>query len=108
MQITCVPRRIQQIQFSYKTENANGDKEGYWLQNLAVRSIVVFKSTASVNKLVGVHNRISMQFASNFIGTLVVKSQLSELVKGMLNIKGPTNTQMDGMESYNFCTEFAE
>eukprot|EP00983_Pelagomonas_calceolata_P089868 1157354-Pelagomonas_calceolata.AAC.5 len=50
---------------------------------------------------------MGMKFASKFIGTLVVKSQLFELVKGMLSITGPANTQKDGFES--FCTyKFAE
>eukprot|EP00983_Pelagomonas_calceolata_P029874 935343-Pelagomonas_calceolata.AAC.1 len=44
--------------------------------------------------------------ASKLIGTLVVKSQLFELVKGMLKTAGPTNTQKDGVESLNFCTRW--
>eukprot|EP00983_Pelagomonas_calceolata_P006297 208488-Pelagomonas_calceolata.AAC.2 len=48
------------------------------LQNLAVRSTIVFNSTpqASSNKLVGIRNKMGMKFASKFNGTLVVKSQL--------------------------------
>eukprot|EP00983_Pelagomonas_calceolata_P083741 1156224-Pelagomonas_calceolata.AAC.2 len=46
------------------------------LQNLAVRSIIVFNSTPSGNKLVGIRNKMDMKFASKFNGTLVVKSQL--------------------------------
>eukprot|EP00983_Pelagomonas_calceolata_P019362 608288-Pelagomonas_calceolata.AAC.2 len=49
------------------------------LQNLAVRSICVFNSLPSGNKLIGKHNRIGMKFASEFIGALVVKSQLFKL-----------------------------
>jgi len=50
-----------------------------------------------------------MKFASKFIGALVVKSQLFKLVKGVLSVAGPTNTQKDGVESHNFCiNEFAE
>eukprot|EP00983_Pelagomonas_calceolata_P069512 1150389-Pelagomonas_calceolata.AAC.1 len=52
------------------------------LHNLAVKSILVFNSTPSGNKLVGIQNRMGMRFASKFIGALVVKSQLLKLVKG--------------------------
>eukprot|EP00983_Pelagomonas_calceolata_P096019 1158082-Pelagomonas_calceolata.AAC.9 len=48
------------------------------LQKLAVRSVFVFNSMPS-NKLVGEHNRMPMKFASKFVGTLVVKSQLFKL-----------------------------
>eukprot|EP00983_Pelagomonas_calceolata_P058513 1145521-Pelagomonas_calceolata.AAC.1 len=44
-----------------------------------------------------------MKFASKFNGTLVVKSQLYELVKGMLSIKCSTNAQENGMKSHSFC-----
>eukprot|EP00983_Pelagomonas_calceolata_P030348 952428-Pelagomonas_calceolata.AAC.1 len=66
---------------------------GSWLQNLTVRNIFDFNSTPSGNKLVGVHNRVGMKFASRFNGTLVVKTQMFELVEGMLSVTGPTNTQ---------------
>eukprot|EP00983_Pelagomonas_calceolata_P041348 1138028-Pelagomonas_calceolata.AAC.1 len=56
---------------------------------------------ANGNKLVGTHNRMGMKFASKFIG--VVKSQLSKLVKGVLSVSVPTNTQKDGVESHSFC-----
>eukprot|EP00983_Pelagomonas_calceolata_P064047 1147953-Pelagomonas_calceolata.AAC.2 len=49
------------------------------LHNLAARSIPVFNSTPSGNKLVGIHDRMGMKFASKFIGGLVVKSQLFKL-----------------------------
>uniref|UniRef100_A0A6S8PPB3 Uncharacterized protein n=1 Tax=Dunaliella tertiolecta TaxID=3047 RepID=A0A6S8PPB3_DUNTE len=79
------------------------------LHNLAARSILVFNSTPSGNKLVGIHDRMGMKFASKFIGALMVKSQLFKLVKGVLSVAGPTNTQKDGVESHNFCiNEFAE
>eukprot|EP00983_Pelagomonas_calceolata_P073454 1152141-Pelagomonas_calceolata.AAC.1 len=65
---------------------------------MAVRSIIVFNSTPSDNKLVGIHNRMGMKFASKFIGALVVKSKLFTLIKGVLPIAGPTNTQKDGVE----------
>eukprot|EP00983_Pelagomonas_calceolata_P075550 1153064-Pelagomonas_calceolata.AAC.9 len=38
---------------------------------------------------------MGMEFVSKHIGTLVVKSQLFKLVKGMLSVTGPTNTQKD-------------
>eukprot|EP00983_Pelagomonas_calceolata_P071105 1151068-Pelagomonas_calceolata.AAC.1 len=59
------------------------------LHNLAVRSIRVFNSTPSGNKLVAIHDRMGMEFLSN--------------------VAGPTNTQKDSVESHNFSTnEFAE
>eukprot|EP00983_Pelagomonas_calceolata_P020996 659704-Pelagomonas_calceolata.AAC.1 len=73
------------------------------LHNLAVRSIIAFNSKPSGNKLVGIHNRMGMKFASSFIGALVVKSQLFKLVKGVLGVAGSTNTQKDGVESHKFC-----
>eukprot|EP00983_Pelagomonas_calceolata_P079464 1154674-Pelagomonas_calceolata.AAC.4 len=39
------------------------------------------KSTSCGNKLVGVHNRMGIKFASKFNGTLVAKSLLFKLVK---------------------------
>eukprot|EP00983_Pelagomonas_calceolata_P002677 89013-Pelagomonas_calceolata.AAC.1 len=36
-----------------------------------------------------------MEFASKFNGTLVMKSQLFNLVKGMISVRGPTNTHKD-------------
>eukprot|EP00983_Pelagomonas_calceolata_P058831 1145648-Pelagomonas_calceolata.AAC.2 len=51
---------------------------------------------------------MGMKFASKFIGVLMVKSQLFKLVKGVLSVAGPTNTQQDVVESHNFCiNEFA-
>eukprot|EP00983_Pelagomonas_calceolata_P036030 1127557-Pelagomonas_calceolata.AAC.1 len=81
------------------------------LQNLAVRSMIVFNSTSSGNRLVGVHNRMGMKLASKFNGTLMVK--LFELIinydKGVFNIPGPANAQKDSTKSFSFCTnEFAE
>eukprot|EP00983_Pelagomonas_calceolata_P005945 198007-Pelagomonas_calceolata.AAC.1 len=79
------------------------------LHNLAARSVFVFNSTPSDNKLVGTHDRMSMKFASKFIGVLVVKSQSFKLVKGVLSVADPINTQKDGVESHNFSiNEFAE
>eukprot|EP00983_Pelagomonas_calceolata_P078376 1154238-Pelagomonas_calceolata.AAC.2 len=46
------------------------------LQNLAARNMIVFNSTPSGNKLVGVHDRMGMKFASIFNGALVFQSQL--------------------------------
>eukprot|EP00983_Pelagomonas_calceolata_P055346 1144113-Pelagomonas_calceolata.AAC.11 len=63
------------------------------LHNLAVRSMIVFNSTPSGNKLVGIHNRMGMKLASKFNGTLMVKSKLFELIKGVFNTTGPANTQ---------------
>eukprot|EP00983_Pelagomonas_calceolata_P026651 835825-Pelagomonas_calceolata.AAC.1 len=59
------------------------------LQNLAVRSILVFNSTLNGNKLVGIHNRTGMEFAIKFNGTLV----------GMLSVTSPTNTQKDDLHA---------
>eukprot|EP00983_Pelagomonas_calceolata_P003987 129702-Pelagomonas_calceolata.AAC.1 len=73
------------------------------LHNQATRSILVFNSTPSGNKLVGIHDRMGLEFASKFIGALVVKSQLFKLIKGVLSVVGPTNTQKDGVESHKFC-----
>eukprot|EP00983_Pelagomonas_calceolata_P115857 1160245-Pelagomonas_calceolata.AAC.2 len=56
------------------------------LHNLAARSILVFNSTPSGNKLVGIHNRMGMKFASKLIGTTVVKPQLFKLIKGVLSV----------------------
>eukprot|EP00983_Pelagomonas_calceolata_P023840 750498-Pelagomonas_calceolata.AAC.1 len=86
---------------SYKTENSNGDLEvngSARLQNLAERSTCVFNSTPCGNKLVGIRNKMGTKFASKFNSTLVVKSQLFKVVKGMLSVAGPTNTQKDGVE----------
>eukprot|EP00983_Pelagomonas_calceolata_P134694 1162085-Pelagomonas_calceolata.AAC.1 len=55
------------------------------LQSLAVKSIFVFNGTPSGNMLVGIHNRMGTEFASKLNGMLVVKSQLLELLKGMLS-----------------------
>eukprot|EP00983_Pelagomonas_calceolata_P076286 1153362-Pelagomonas_calceolata.AAC.3 len=65
-----------------------------WLQDLTVRSIRIFNSTPSGNKPVGIHDRMGMEFASEFIGALVVKSQLFKLVRVFIIIS-PTNTQED-------------
>eukprot|EP00983_Pelagomonas_calceolata_P055568 1144208-Pelagomonas_calceolata.AAC.9 len=72
---------------------------GSRLHNLAARSFLVFDSTPSGNKLVSIHNRTGMKFASKFIGVLAAKSQLFKLVKGVLSVAGPTNTQKDSGES---------
>eukprot|EP00983_Pelagomonas_calceolata_P038182 1136701-Pelagomonas_calceolata.AAC.1 len=66
-----------------------------WPQHLAVRSMIVFDSTPSGNKLVGIHNRMGMKFPSKFSGPLMVKSKLFELVKGVFYITGPANTQKE-------------
>eukprot|EP00983_Pelagomonas_calceolata_P020310 641034-Pelagomonas_calceolata.AAC.1 len=71
-------------------------------QNLAVRSMIVLNSMPSGNKLVGVHNRVGMKLASKFIGALMVKSKLFELIKGVFNKTGPANTQKDSMKSHSF------
>eukprot|EP00983_Pelagomonas_calceolata_P013725 440020-Pelagomonas_calceolata.AAC.1 len=51
------------------------------LQNLAVRSITIFHSTSSGNKLMGILNRVGMEFLSKFIGPLMVQSELFNLVQ---------------------------
>eukprot|EP00983_Pelagomonas_calceolata_P010008 324737-Pelagomonas_calceolata.AAC.1 len=66
---------------------------------MAARSITVINSTPSGNELVGVHNRMGMKLASKFNGTLMVKSKLFELIKGVSNIRGPANTQKESIES---------
>eukprot|EP00983_Pelagomonas_calceolata_P061846 1147001-Pelagomonas_calceolata.AAC.1 len=63
-----------------------------WLHDLAVTSTFVFNSTPRGNKLVGIHNRMGTEFASKFIGALMVKSQLFKLVKGVLSVAGSTQT----------------
>eukprot|EP00983_Pelagomonas_calceolata_P049809 1141674-Pelagomonas_calceolata.AAC.6 len=81
---------------SFRTRSVNGGLEGYWKHPdpEPVRSVFVFNSTLCGNKV---------------IGRLVVKSQSFKLVKDMLNIVGPTNTQKDVLESHNFCIhKFAE
>eukprot|EP00983_Pelagomonas_calceolata_P053424 1143283-Pelagomonas_calceolata.AAC.2 len=51
------------------------------LQNLAVRSITIFHSTSSGNKLVGILNRmpLGIEFLSKFMGLLMVQSKLFKL-----------------------------
>eukprot|EP00983_Pelagomonas_calceolata_P013331 426001-Pelagomonas_calceolata.AAC.1 len=44
---------------------------------------------------------MGMKLASKFNGTLMVKSKLFKLVKGVLNITGPANTQKDSMKSHS-------
>eukprot|EP00983_Pelagomonas_calceolata_P047319 1140579-Pelagomonas_calceolata.AAC.3 len=79
------------------------------LQNLAMRRMIVFNSMPSGNKLVGVHNRMGMKFASKFNGTSMVKSKLLKLIKGVLSITSPTDAQENNMKSHSFCTnEFSE
>jgi len=56
----------------------------------------------SGNKFVCIQNRMGMKLTSKFNGTLVAKSQIQKLVKGMLmsiliSVTGPTNTLKDGM-----------
>eukprot|EP00983_Pelagomonas_calceolata_P097974 1158302-Pelagomonas_calceolata.AAC.9 len=64
------------------------------LHNLAVTRIFVFNRTPSGNKLFGIHSRMSMKFASKFIGALVVKSQLLKLLKVLLD-----NNERDAQQS---------
>eukprot|EP00983_Pelagomonas_calceolata_P129341 1161598-Pelagomonas_calceolata.AAC.2 len=54
------------------------------LQNMSANGDL--DCTTSGNKLVGILNRMGMKFANNFNGTLVVKSQLFEVAKGMLRV----------------------
>eukprot|EP00983_Pelagomonas_calceolata_P089078 1157272-Pelagomonas_calceolata.AAC.6 len=51
------------------------------LHNQAARIVFDFNSTSTRggNKLVGVHNKMGMKFASKFIGALVVKSQFLKI-----------------------------
>eukprot|EP00983_Pelagomonas_calceolata_P065641 1148670-Pelagomonas_calceolata.AAC.1 len=65
------------------------------IQSLAVRSITAFNSMPSGNKLVSMRNRMGMKSVSEF-SSLVVKSQSSKLVNGMLSIAGPAKTQKNG------------
>eukprot|EP00983_Pelagomonas_calceolata_P034420 1078910-Pelagomonas_calceolata.AAC.2 len=79
------------------------------LKNLAMRSIHVFNSTLSGNKLVDVHGSMGMKLARSFNGILLVKSKSFELITGVFNLTGHANTQKDSMKSHSFCTnEFAE
>eukprot|EP00983_Pelagomonas_calceolata_P134886 1162102-Pelagomonas_calceolata.AAC.8 len=71
-------------------------------QNLAVRNITIFHSTSgatSGNKLMGILNRMGMEFLSKFMGPFLVKSKLFKLVQGMISVAGPTSTQKDSVES---------
>eukprot|EP00983_Pelagomonas_calceolata_P080344 1155105-Pelagomonas_calceolata.AAC.6 len=80
-----------------------------WLQEVSSGTRLVFNSKPSGYKLVGIHNRMGMKFASKFIGALVVKSQLFKLIKGVFSVAGPTNTQKDGVEDHKFSiNEFVE
>eukprot|EP00983_Pelagomonas_calceolata_P120484 1160712-Pelagomonas_calceolata.AAC.2 len=56
----------------------------------------VFSLPPSGNKHFGTHDRMGMEFASKFNSMLVVKSQLFTLVKVVLSITIPINTQKDG------------
>eukprot|EP00983_Pelagomonas_calceolata_P023999 755468-Pelagomonas_calceolata.AAC.8 len=47
---------------------------------------------------------MGMKFASKINGTLAVKSQLFELIKVVLSITRPANTQKDGMQRDSFST----
>eukprot|EP00983_Pelagomonas_calceolata_P083200 1156110-Pelagomonas_calceolata.AAC.1 len=96
-------------------QNAHGDLEGYWKRTApgpgcadeTLPTSITEKETHwlrraggpfhhSGNKLVGIHNIMCIKLASKFNGTLVVKSQLLKLVKGVLIVTGPTDTQKDG------------
>eukprot|EP00983_Pelagomonas_calceolata_P052336 1142809-Pelagomonas_calceolata.AAC.1 len=81
--------------------NRCGDR----IQNLAVRSIIVFNSTASDNKLAGILNQMGMNFVSKLNGTLMIQSQLLKVFEGVLSITSPTNAQEIYMKSHSFCTD---
>eukprot|EP00983_Pelagomonas_calceolata_P011516 372055-Pelagomonas_calceolata.AAC.1 len=49
------------------------------LQNLAVKSVTIFHSTSSGNKLIGILNQMGMEFLSKFMGPLMVQSKLFKL-----------------------------
>eukprot|EP00983_Pelagomonas_calceolata_P034939 1094168-Pelagomonas_calceolata.AAC.1 len=51
------------------------------LQNLAVRSITIFHSTSSGNKLMGILTRMGTEFVSKFMGPLMIQSKLFKLVQ---------------------------
>eukprot|EP00983_Pelagomonas_calceolata_P011524 372377-Pelagomonas_calceolata.AAC.1 len=55
--------------------------ESTWLQNLAVRSITVSHSTSSCSKLMGILNRMGMEFLSKCMDPLMVQSKLFKLVQ---------------------------
>eukprot|EP00983_Pelagomonas_calceolata_P084646 1156396-Pelagomonas_calceolata.AAC.1 len=74
-------------------------------QGMAVRSITVFNSTPSGNKLVGILYRMGMKSVSKFIGVLVVKSQLFKLIECMFCVTRSTNAQKNGMKYHSFCTD---
>eukprot|EP00983_Pelagomonas_calceolata_P031396 984833-Pelagomonas_calceolata.AAC.1 len=46
---------------------------------------------------------MGMKSASKSIGALMVKSQSFKLVKSVLSVAGPTNTQKDGVKGQKFC-----
>eukprot|EP00983_Pelagomonas_calceolata_P050605 1142052-Pelagomonas_calceolata.AAC.2 len=78
-------------------EDSNGDLEGYWKHPAPKPGCEKY-------------NRLQWHvFASEFIGALVVKSQLFKVLQGVLSVADPINTKKDGVESHNFCiNEFAE
>eukprot|EP00983_Pelagomonas_calceolata_P029768 932801-Pelagomonas_calceolata.AAC.1 len=51
------------------------------LQNMAVRKMTIFHSTSSGNKLVGILNRMGMEFLSKLMVPLMVQSELFKLVQ---------------------------
>ena len=51
-------------------------------RSLAIGNTIVFDSTSSGHKFVGVNSRMGIQTTGKFSGTLVVKTQLFELIKG--------------------------
>eukprot|EP00967_Tisochrysis_lutea_P121675 scaffold200697_cov16-Tisochrysis_lutea.AAC.1 len=79
------------------------EKETYWLRRThpapepGREKLLSSIACLVVTSLLEIRKRMVMKYVSKFNGTLVIKSQLFILVKGMLNIIGPTNTQKDGM-----------
>ena len=65
--------------------------------DLAVGSIIVCESTSSGHKFVGVNSRMGIQTTGKFSGTLVVTTQLFELIKGVLYVTSSTNAQENGV-----------
>eukprot|EP00983_Pelagomonas_calceolata_P102658 1158832-Pelagomonas_calceolata.AAC.2 len=74
---------------------------GLLAPGLAVE-LFIFNSTPSGNKLVGILNRVGLKLVGKLNGTLLVQTQLFQLVRSMLSITCPTNAQEIGMKSHSF------
>eukprot|EP00983_Pelagomonas_calceolata_P005254 171598-Pelagomonas_calceolata.AAC.1 len=108
--VACSITVFQEESFHYEAakESANGDF-GEWNHSAlepGCEKYHCFHCIPSSKKLVGIRNRmgimVMMKLTSKSNGTLVVKSKLFELVKGMplavLSVTGCTNTHKYGKQ----------